>query len=183
MAQQEVTLVVGAVDDEDSTYVNGQFVGAINQKTNPSDYWQAVRRYKLPTGLLKAGQNVVAVKNNDLRGTGGMKASLLKRKGAGSTRWLSGLYLDKPEATRRSVSLLSLVSGPFLKCGDVSPLCMLRWHLDPPHAGKRRVTVHRGLSRFSRRRGLVIWNAAVFAAKMGLSPSAKGTGTFFGLRA
>ena len=48
---------------------------------------------------------------------------------------------------------------------------------------EKRGTVHRGLSRFSRRRGLVIWNAVVFAAKMGLSPSAKGTGTFFGLRA
>jgi hypothetical protein len=98
MAQQEVTLVLGAVDDEDSTYLNGQFVGSVTAKTNPNNYWQAVRRYKLPAGLLKAGQNVVAVKNNDIKGTGGILASSLWRRGAGSTRWLSGLYLDKPQA-------------------------------------------------------------------------------------
>jgi beta-galactosidase len=98
MAGEEVTLVLGVVDDEDTTYVNGQLVGSINQKTNPNDYYSAVRRYKLPGGLLKPGPNIVAVNNNDLRGTGGMKASLLKRKGGGSTRWLSGLYLDKPVA-------------------------------------------------------------------------------------
>jgi hypothetical protein len=46
---------------------------------------------------LKAGQNVVAVKNNDIKGSGGVLASSLWRRGAGSTRWLSGLYLDKPQ--------------------------------------------------------------------------------------
>ena len=97
MAQQEVTLVVGAVDDEDWTYVNGQLVGSMTAKTNPNDYWHAIRSYKLPSGLLKAGHNVLAVKNNDLKGSGGILASSLWRRGAGSTRWLSGLYLDKPQ--------------------------------------------------------------------------------------
>ncbi len=55
MAGQDVTLVLGAVDDEDWTYLNGQFVGSMTEKTNPKDYWQAIRRYKLPAGLLKPG--------------------------------------------------------------------------------------------------------------------------------
>ena len=96
-AGQEVTLVLGAVDDEDWTHVNGQLVGSMTKETNPTDYWAAVRTYKLPKGTLKAGRNVVAVKVNDIKGSGGMKASVLKRHGGGSTRWLSGLYLDKPE--------------------------------------------------------------------------------------
>jgi len=97
MAGQEVTLVLGAVDDEDWTYVNGEFVGHMGKETNPDDYWQAVRRYTIPKGVLKAGRNVIAVKVNDIKGGGGMKASLMKRRGAGSTRWLDGLYVDKPE--------------------------------------------------------------------------------------
>ena len=98
MTQQDVTLVLGAVDDEDSTYVNGQFVGSLTKQTNPNNYWEEVRTYKLPKGLLKPGRNVLAVKVNDLGGGGGMKGSLLKRKGTGSQRWLSGLYVDKPVA-------------------------------------------------------------------------------------
>jgi hypothetical protein len=37
---------------------------------------------------------------------------------------------------------------------------------------RNKVTVHRGLSQFSRRRGLVSWKKPLSAAKMGLSPSA-----------
>jgi hypothetical protein len=97
MAHEDVTLILGSVDDEDWTYVNGQFVGSITEKTNPRDHVETVRSYRLPKGLLKPGPNVVAVKVNDLRVVGGLKATLFKQRGAGSTRWLSGLYLDKPE--------------------------------------------------------------------------------------
>jgi len=96
LAGQEVTLVLGAVDDEDWTYVNGKFVGSITQQTNPRDYYAAVRRYTLAKGTLKPGRNVLAVKVNDVRQAGGLKASLLKRRGGTDTRWLTGLYLDEP---------------------------------------------------------------------------------------
>jgi hypothetical protein len=98
MAQRDVVLLLGSVDDEDWTYVNGRLVGSITEKTNPRDHVEFVRTYRLPKGLLKAGPNVVAVKVNDLREVGGIKGSLYKKRGAGSTRWLSGLYVDKPEA-------------------------------------------------------------------------------------
>ncbi len=98
MAQKDVTLILGCADDEDWTYVNGKFVGSVTAKTNPRDHFDVIRTYRLPKGLLKAGPNLVAVKVNDLRAVGGLKATVFTRRGAGVTRWLSGLYLDKPEA-------------------------------------------------------------------------------------
>lgn len=98
MVQRDVTLILGSVDDEDWTYVNGKFVGSITAKTNPRDHFEAIRTYRLPKGLLKPGANTVAVKVNDLRAAGGIRGTMFTRRGAGSTRWLSGLYLDKPEA-------------------------------------------------------------------------------------
>ena len=97
LAAADVTVMLGAIDDEDWTYLNGKLIGSVTQKTNPDNYWQAPRKYKLPKGLLKPGTNVLAVKVNDLRQAGGIKAGILKGRGASSERWLSGLYVDKPE--------------------------------------------------------------------------------------
>ena len=94
----DVTLVLGAVDDEDWTYLNGKFIGSMTKETNPDDYYQVTRKYIVPKGLLKVGRNVLAVKANDLRQAGGIKGAVLERRGAGVKRWLSGLYLDKPKA-------------------------------------------------------------------------------------
>jgi len=98
MARQDVHLILGSVADEDWTYVNGRFVGSVTHETNPKDYVETIRTYRLPKGLLKPGRNVAAVKVNDLRAAGGLRATMFTRRGAGVTRWLSGLYLDKPEA-------------------------------------------------------------------------------------
>jgi len=98
----EATLVLGAVDDEDRTYVNGSLVGAINQQTNPNDYWEAARRYALAPGTLKAGENVIAVEVTDLRQTGGIMGFAniedvpRVRTSHEDMRWLAGLYLDEP---------------------------------------------------------------------------------------
>ena len=58
------TLHLGAVDDFDTTYVNGQAVGHAEQ-------WFAPRSYPIPAGLLKAGKNVIAVRVYDRQGNGG----------------------------------------------------------------------------------------------------------------
>ncbi|MBN1672985.1 MAG: hypothetical protein JXR37_18210 [Kiritimatiellae bacterium] len=99
MAGRDVTLVLGAVDDEDWTYVNGKLVGSITAKTNPKDYWIAPRHYRVPASVLKPGVNVIAVKVNDLRQAGGIKGELRTRpsQDAGAARWAKGLYLDTPE--------------------------------------------------------------------------------------
>ncbi|MCK8490593.1 sialate O-acetylesterase [Spirosoma sp. RP8] len=60
---KNVTLQFGSVDDKDSTFVNGQFVGGAK--------WGQPRSYIIPDGLLKPGRNVIAVRVTDESGAGG----------------------------------------------------------------------------------------------------------------
>jgi len=101
-AQGESLLVLGAIDDEDHTYVNGKLVGSITQQTNPQDYWEALRRYRLPAGTLVGGENVIAVEVKDLRQAGGIMCftnvpDVTSLPTQVEQRWLDGLYLDVPE--------------------------------------------------------------------------------------
>lgn len=59
-----MTLHIGSVDDDDSTYVNGRLVGS-TKGLRP-------RAYALPDGLLKPGRNVIAVRVTDNGGGGGL---------------------------------------------------------------------------------------------------------------
>ncbi len=102
IAQGESLLVLGAIDDEDRTYLNGKLVGSITQQTNPHDYWEALRCYRLPAGTLVAGENVIAVQVEDLRQAGGIMAftnvpDVRPLQTKAEQRWLDGLYLDVPE--------------------------------------------------------------------------------------
>ena len=64
-AQMAAELHLGMIDDIDTTWVNGVKVGAING-------YNVVRKYPVPVGILKAGQNVVAVRVLDTGGGGGI---------------------------------------------------------------------------------------------------------------
>jgi sialate O-acetylesterase len=81
-----MTLVMGSVDDTDSTFVNGQLVGSYRG--------QKKREYVLPTGLLKPGRNVIAVRVEDTGGAGGIvgPADQLKLVGAGEDIPLAGQW-------------------------------------------------------------------------------------------
>jgi sialate O-acetylesterase len=61
---KETTLSLGAIDDRDTTFINGSEVGQMNA-------WNAPRNYKVPAGILKAGRNVIAVRALDTSGPGG----------------------------------------------------------------------------------------------------------------
>lgn len=63
-ASGAAVLHLGTIDDREVTWVNGQQVGSSND-------WDAVRRYALPAGLLRAGRNVIAVRVQDDGGGGG----------------------------------------------------------------------------------------------------------------
>jgi len=102
VAGGEAFLVLGGIDDEDQTFVNGHPVGAITQETHPANYWMAPRRYRLPAGTLVAGENVIALQVEDLRGSGGIigflnEPEVTAPEEPAGQRWLNGLYLDVPE--------------------------------------------------------------------------------------
>ncbi len=64
-AKKEAVLHMSKVDDEDITYVNGVQVGTNN-------IWEAQRVYTIPAGVLKEGNNVIAIRISDYSGGGGI---------------------------------------------------------------------------------------------------------------
>lgn len=63
-AGKEANLHLGAIDDEDTAWVNGQKIGA-------TENFAPHRVYKVPAGMLKAGANTIAVRVLDVNGNGG----------------------------------------------------------------------------------------------------------------
>lgn len=60
-------LELGNIDEQDSTYVNGVFIGATGNK------YQS-RKYSLPNGLLKEGENTITIRALDTESPGGFMA-------------------------------------------------------------------------------------------------------------
>lgn len=58
-------LKMPAIDDMDSTFVNGYFVGSINKYDEP-------RTYSIPPGALRAGKNLLFIRVQDDGGGGGL---------------------------------------------------------------------------------------------------------------
>lgn len=63
-AAQTATLSLGKIDDGDQTFINGILVGT-------NDMYNADRMYNIPTGILKEGRNLIAVRVDDIGGGGG----------------------------------------------------------------------------------------------------------------
>jgi hypothetical protein len=111
LANKELTLVLGPVRDEDSTYLNGKLIGSMGGKNAPVGKKDADRKYVIPKGLLRPGENVLAFKAFAWGTKGGLdhmidpslKRHQLKRLEnvdaylpAETVRYLHGLYLDQP---------------------------------------------------------------------------------------
>ncbi len=64
-ARGPATLVLGAVDDADRTWVNGIGIGGSSQAGQ-------ARIYALPAGTLRPGRNTITVNDDDVYGNGGM---------------------------------------------------------------------------------------------------------------
>ncbi len=62
--EQDITLHLSKIDDNDKTYFNGQLIGETNQ-------YSAERVYQVPSKLLKIGTNVIVVRVEDTGGGGG----------------------------------------------------------------------------------------------------------------
>lgn len=64
LAGLPAVLKMGAVDDEDTTYINGVWIGGING-------WDTARRHEIPAGLLHTGKNRLTFRCKDTNGGGG----------------------------------------------------------------------------------------------------------------
>jgi hypothetical protein len=91
----ELTLHIGAIDDESMIWLNGDFLGEVNPKTNPENYWSFPRQYRLQAGQLKAGRNVVAVRVKDTYQSGGMMG---RPRLFAPAIWLRSHYVQVPKS-------------------------------------------------------------------------------------
>ena len=101
-AGKDLTLKLGAVDDFDTTYFNGERVGSTGPDT-PSA-WVVPRQYRVPGSLVRAGRNTVAVRVFDRVGGGGFGGGQMALAPADSKAAAGGVALDgewfyKEEAT------------------------------------------------------------------------------------
>jgi hypothetical protein len=92
---KEITLHIGAIDDESMIWLNGTFLGEVNPKTNPKDYWSFPREYRLKAGQLKPGENVVAVRVVDTYRSGGIMGH---PRVSVPAVWLRSYYVQVPQA-------------------------------------------------------------------------------------
>jgi len=105
LAGKAATLYLGEVEDEDTTYINGTLIN----KTVKSEKKNEGKIYEVPEGLLKAGQNLLALKVRNGGWTGGVAPlvrhprqmerleHILDYLPAECVRYADGLYLDAPE--------------------------------------------------------------------------------------
>ncbi len=86
VAGKPATLRLPAIDDMDSTFLNGQFIGTTGQ-------WNTPRIYSVPAGVLKKGRNVLAIRVQDNAGGGGLAAApeQFSLSAGGKTIPLSGI--------------------------------------------------------------------------------------------
>ena len=97
---RELVLSLGALDDFDVTYLNGEQIGATGAETR--EYYAAPRHYAVPGRLVKAGRNLIAVRVFDHYGSGGFagtaaQLSLKPIDGAGDPLPLAGTWQYKIE--------------------------------------------------------------------------------------
>lgn len=63
-AKRETELVLGAIIDADTVYINGSYIGETGYKYPP-------RYYTIPAGVLKKGKNILEIQMNIFRSNGG----------------------------------------------------------------------------------------------------------------
>lgn len=103
----EGRIQLGAIDDEDITYVNGVQVGSMA-------LWIANRDYAIKSGILKGGKNVIVVRVKDQSSLGGMSAKdeELFLEVGGQKYPLAGEWSYKPSVLSSSYGFKNTGSGP-----------------------------------------------------------------------
>ena len=106
------TLHLGAIDDFDTTFVNGVEVGRTGSDT--PNWWQTPRAYDVPAGVLAEGRNVIAVRVFD--------------------QWLKGGFVGPASEMRLEVGEASVpLAGPWQSAWERAIVPDV--DLTPPEAG------------------------------------------------
>jgi sialate O-acetylesterase len=108
-AGKDLVLKLGLVDDYDTTYFNGEKVGAIGPET--PEWWLTPRLYRIPGKLVKAGENTIAVRVFNDFGSGGfysppMDMRLVRADDEGASVGLAGHWWRRVEEARKSFPLI-----------------------------------------------------------------------------
>jgi len=96
------------IDDRDEVWINGQLIGG----TRENGAWNSPRRYEVEVGVLRAGDNVIAVRMLDTGGAGGFggPAEAMKITVGDATIPLAGQWRLQAGATMSE--LPSMPQGP-----------------------------------------------------------------------
>lgn len=121
-AAKEATLSLGAIDDNEETYLNGTLIG----KTNS---YNTKRVYTIPAGVLQAGKNTLVVRVTDTGGGGGFygEAKELYVATNGGRVALAGDWLYKPAVVTTQFNIEDMGPNSFpsqLYNAMVAPLIM-----------------------------------------------------------
>ena len=117
-AGKEATLELAMIDDADETYINGIKIGNTNT-------YNAKRKYTVPAGILKEGNNVIAIRILDTGGGGGIwgDAADLKITIADNIISLAGNWQYQVAIASSSAVAVGPNSYPtLLSNGMISPL-------------------------------------------------------------
>lgn len=97
--KKEAVLELSTIDDDDVTFLNGVELGSTNS-------WDTFRKYAIPSGVLKEGINVIAIRVTDNGGGGGIYGNPedLKLSIGSSHIPLNGQWKFQVEAIKRSVN-------------------------------------------------------------------------------
>jgi dienelactone hydrolase len=139
-AGDSLTLVLGAIDDVDETYFNGEKIGGLGTQKPFRTASSETRTYKVPARLVRFGQpNLIAVKVFDGGGAGGLQAGPLNLKTSKAAMDLAGKWQVKlgedtatggwpggnadSEAAKSFIAAFNKDAGDsFGKAVDLSPL-------------------------------------------------------------
>ncbi|MBT5378991.1 MAG: DUF1553 domain-containing protein, partial [Opitutae bacterium] len=119
-AKAKAVLNLGQIDDMDVTWVNGSRVGGYE---NPGHHY-TVRKYPVPTGLLKAGKNVIAVRVMDHGWPGGIagKPVQLALQLGKETISLANAWHFSPGANLKTLNEQAALVRPELVTSPIYPV-------------------------------------------------------------
>jgi len=117
-AGKEALLELAMINDSDDSYVNGVKVGKMSRS------FKEKRRYIIPAGVLKKGKNIIAVKVEDIGGSGGIygDSTDLKLGISSSSISLAGKWLFQVELINKTSGISPNMYPGLLFNSMVSPL-------------------------------------------------------------